>query len=236
MCVETLRSTADDVEELHTLATNQFSRLLMPKAQFDHRMWAKPSQMIGSVVLVPAAAYLARTHQPSLQQLREYRGYGTRTCGMELEIEVFRGYACPSLPPDRYILPSIRTRLSLHYGREWDAFRDIYDDYRGIIRKLCDFGGLQFSTNSVIDEVRAVRSKKPIPKLDVFLRIKDLEPDDSWFELEFEWYPSTPYQAGLNAFTIQAILFTCVEKAAVSNRARRDYILNLWHELENSRK
>lgn len=233
MCVETLRATADDVEDLHRLATKPFSRILLPKAQFD-KLWAKPSQMIGSVILVPAEAYLARTHQPSLQELREYRGLGTRTCGMELEFEVFRGYTTSRVSADEYLLPAIRSRFSLHHGREWDAFREVYDDYRGIIRKLCDFGRLQFSTNSVIDEVRAVRSQKPVPKLDAFLHIKDLEPDNSWFELEYQWYPSTPYEEGLNAFMAQAILFTCVEKAALSNRARRDYLLDFWRDLEDS--
>lgn len=232
MCGETLRAAADDVKELHAFATKQFTRPIMSKAQFDQRMWAKSSHMIGSIVLVPAAGYLARTHQPSLQQLREYRGPGTRTCGMELELEIFRGYTHSHLPPDRYIPPAIRTTLSLHHGREWNAFREIYDDYRGIIRKLCDFGKLQFSTNSVINEVEAVRSQKAVPKLDVFLHIKDLEPDNSWFELEYEWHSSTAYDEGLNAFTAQAILFTCVEKAAVSNRARPDYLLDFWRELE----
>jgi hypothetical protein len=151
---------------------------------------------------------------------------------LELEVEVLRGYAHSHLPTDEYYLPNIFLKLGLHFGRELDAFRDIFDEYRGIIRKLCEWGGLHFSTNSVIGQVEAVHSQKPVPKLEAFLHIKDLDPDHQWFDLEFIWFPSTSLEEGLRAFTAQAILFTCIEKAAVSQRARRDYILDFWRELE----
>ena len=70
--------------------------------------------------------------------------------------------------------------------------------------------------------VEAVRSKKPLPRLDAILHLKDPNPNEQWFELEYSWYPNRSYAQGLRALIAQAILFTCIQKAAVSSRARRD--------------
>lgn len=208
---------------------------LLPHVQLDEQLWAKPSHMMGSLFVYPDDDYRRKTDQLTLEELRQRPGGGRSIMGLELEIELFRQYPAPHQGDDMYFASVVYSRLSLHHGREMDAFRDIYDNYRGLVGKLLALSDINFSMSSVIPEVEAVRSKKPLPRLDAFLRVKDANPDDQWFDLEYAWYPNRSYQRGLRAFVAQAILFTCIQKAAVSPRARRDYILDMWNGLNSNR-
>lgn len=205
---------------------------LLPHVQLDEQLWAKPSHMMGSLLVYPDDAYRRKTHQITLEDLRQRDRGGRSIMGLELEIELFRQYPAPRLGDDMYFASVVYTKLSLHHGRELDAFRDIYDNYRGLVGKLLGLSDIEFSMSSVIPEVEAVRSKKPLPRLDAFLHVKDVDPDEQWFDLQYAWYPKRSYQRGLRAFVAQAILFTCIQKAAVSTRARRDYILDMWNGLK----
>ena len=205
---------------------------LLPHIQFDERLWAKPSHMIGSVIVCPDETYLKKTRQHTLAALRGFQGPGCYIMGLALEVEMFRRYPAPRFGNDMCFTSVVCFKLSVHHGREMDAFRDIHLNYRGIVGKLLELGRIEFFMNSVVSEVEAVRGKQPLPKLDAVLNMKDPNPDDHSFDLEYEWRSDVPYQHGLRALLVLAILFTCIQKAAASTRSRRDYILDMWNSLK----
>lgn len=204
---------------------------LLPHIQFDERLWAKPSQMIGSVIACPDETYLRTTRQHTLAALRAFQGPGCYIMGLDLEVEMFRRYPA-RLGSDMCFASAICFKLSMSHGREMDTFRQIHLNYRGIVGKLLEFGHIEFFMNSVVSEVEAVRGNKPLPKLDAVLNLKDPNPIDHSFDLEYEWRSDIPYQHALRALIVLAVLFTCIQKAAISTRARRDYILDMWNSLK----
>jgi hypothetical protein len=204
----------------------------LPHIQFDERLWAKPSHAIGSVIVCSDETYLKKTHQPTLAALREFYGPGCYIMGLALEVEMLRRYPAPRFGNDMYFTSAVYFKLSVSHGREMDAFREIHFNYRGIIGKLLELGQIGFFMSSVIPEVEAVPGKKTLQKLDAVLNLKDPNPDDHSFDLEYAWRSDVPYQHGLRAFLVLGILFTCIQKASASTRSRRDDILNMWNSLK----
>jgi len=198
---------------------------LLKSAQFDHVIWEKPSHHLGFVRLLGGDNYLHQTRRATVAERRGERFGSYSIFGMEIKFDLFRRIRLADRPPPFDLINyGITTALEINGDVEFNAFREIYQDWRGLLKKLLEPMPITFFMSAVIPEVDRIRSKQPIPKLDAVMK---LEPgDDSTFELTYSWH-DLDWETGLQAFLVLAVLFTCVQKATAP-RSRREHLLNYW--------
>lgn len=221
----------EDVHQLMARARQRCSLPLLGDTQFDHVLWAKSSQNLGQIRIIPCDNYLTKTKRATVAERNQYCSGGTPLFGMEIRCELFRRFRVTHLPPPYDVISyGVQTVFEINDAPEFDAFKEIYRDWRGLFKKLFDPTPIAFNKNDVIPEIDRVRSKRPIPKLDVALAV--LPPgDEQNFELEFSWN-GVDWEGGLNSFLVMAVIFSCVQKAVVAPRSHREHLLNYWMALQ----
>jgi hypothetical protein len=220
-----------DVLQLLKDAQKTIKLRLLPHVQYDERHWARPSQMMGVLLVYPDDDYWLKTKQETWGERRLHPGPGIPVMGLGIEFDLHRAikYKHHGFPSE--LPPMVYLSLQIHHGRELDAFREIYDNYRGIVGKLLDRTSIEFFMSAVVPEVDQVHSKKPLPKLDAVLHLAEPNPDDQCFELQYTWYRRSHYDEGLKVFRTLAILFTCIQKASAAPRSQKDHLLSYWNSI-----
>jgi hypothetical protein len=232
LCKKANRIAHEDIDELFKKAQATLSLGLLPNVQFDLNWFLKPSHMLGSVIIVPGDSYLEKTRQKTLEQIHREHPLGRVSLGLELEFEMFRPMVTHRIGTDMLIDYGIVLALEFYAGFEYEAFREIYRNYRGIVGKLLELGNIEFFLNGGISEVERVRGKNPLAKLDALFGVKNVDPDNSTFYLQYKWHHRRTYEEGMRAFRSLAILFTCIQKASASPKSRKDHILNYWNSIK----
>jgi hypothetical protein len=218
----------EDLQQLVEEARQLCPLPLLDHTQIDHVAFEKPFQGLGFIRILGDDAYLLRTQGEDLATGKDRRGHmGSYTLhGMELRFNMFRPMHIPErIPPLDVIFYGLSTELQIHSKPDFLAFREIYKDWRGILRKMLSEGPFEFFMNESPPEVDRVKSKDPVKKLEaVFTMPPDSE--KAYFHIGFNWMNQTRAQ-GIRAYLQLAVLFTCIQNAAVP-RSKRDHLLKYW--------
>jgi hypothetical protein len=208
---------------------------LLAHTQHDHVAFGKPYQGLGFIRILGDDEYLLKTQGEDLATGKDTRGHmGSYTLhGMEIRFNMFRPMHLPErMPPLDVIFYGLSTELEIHSQPDFVAFREIYKDWRGILRKMLSEGPFEFFMNESPPEVDRVKSKDPLKKLEaVFTMAPDSE--KAYFHIGFNWRDVERAQ-GLRAFLQLAVLFTCIQKAAIAPRSKREHLLQYWLALNGA--
>lgn len=227
LCNDAMQIANDEIGGLLKQSRAQVRLPLLKKVDIAGHIYATPSRWLGRFLIQPDDDYLRRTHQWAFPGASSVRA----KTGVNIEFDLCRRVSVSYFGAE-HISPSVvYMRLSVYHGLELDAFREIYDNYRGIVGKLLHMAPIEFSSSG-IEEVDKVRSKKPLPKLDAILHLTDPDPDTQTFRLEYPWHRNRSHQQGLRAFRSLAILFTCICKAAASPRSKKDHLLSYYDSIQ----
>lgn len=148
--------------------------------------------------------------------------------GVEIRFDLFRRMRLSRPAPFEEVHYGVTTSLDICGDREYAAFREIHRDWRGLLKKFLEPTPLTFFQSEVIPAVDKVKSKQPLPKIDALMGVVEQELPS--FDLEFSW-GEHDLETCLNALLVQAILFTCVQKAAIAPRSKREHLLEFWQAL-----
>lgn len=218
---EALHCCRADVRELVEHIQESAGYPLLRNVQYDGRGWIQEHFSLGAVAIIPDDAYLVKTDRLPVAELHARGCHGCDSCGTAIEIELFRRCVVGGEVRE----PAIWASLKVNDGREWEAFKRIYHDWRGLFSLLFQDTGIRFFMSAVIPEMDRTRSKKPVARLDALFSVKDLNMDDAAFALEFEW--SEDQVIALRSFTVLAVLFTCIIKS-VGERSKGRHLLDAW--------
>jgi hypothetical protein len=226
-CADGFKEAFRELPEFIAAASSKIGKSILQKTQCDQVFWSRSTHSVGIIRILPDDKYLARTKQASFEEQKNWSRGGNPSMGMELSLSLHRPIASTGDYVHAY---GIVTSLELRCGIEMEALRKIHKDYRGIIAKLLEKTEIEFLCNPCQSEVDRVRSPRPIKKMDAFFSVPELNPNEQFIELSYGWYPRRTYDQGLKAFIAQAILFDCIQKAAVAPRSEKDHILDYWNK------